>query len=154
MPVRASTRAIALHFGYSRPWVSRIFNSDAFQARLAERKKDLVDPTLLLSIDERLGALASRSLDILQDKLELLPAAQVKDIAEMSVKALGYGARQQNVNLQQNFVVAMPQKAASDTDWAAAHAGRLAAGKVVESDGAVTDVIARSPDLAELVQRV
>lgn len=128
-----SQNAIAHHFGYSVGWVSRIFNSDAFQARLAVRKGDLIDPSLALSIDERLRALASRSLDIVQEKLDQLPTLDTAFKAlELSTKALGYGARQQNVAVQQNFVVAMPAKSESAHAWANAHrAGGLGAGQPV-----------------------
>ena len=34
---------IAKYFGYTQAWVSRIMNSDAFLARLAQRKADLVE---------------------------------------------------------------------------------------------------------------
>lgn len=137
---------IAAHFGYTQAWVSRIFNSDAFQARLAVRKEDLVDPTILLTIDEKLKAIANKSLDILQEKLEVSNNPEfAKATAELSIKALGYGARQQNVNFQQNFVVAMPQKAASEAEWAAKHsmspAGTLAAPVGVSSE--VIDVVAK-----------
>ena len=120
---------MANHFGYTQPWVSRIMNSDAFQARLAERKTELVDPTIVATIDEKMRALASKSLDVVLDKLT---ASQSADLGlkalEITAKALGYGARQQNVNLQQNFVVALPQKAESDQAWAEAHGG----GKVID----------------------
>lgn len=113
---------IASHFGYTQAWVSRIFNSDAFQARLAVRKADVVDPALTLSIDEKLRALADKSLDVVLDKLTLSgnPDTALKAL-EITSKALGYGARQQNVQLQQNFVVALPAKAASAEEWAGAH---------------------------------
>lgn len=113
---------LAKNFGYTVPWVSRIMNSDAFQARLAERKSELVDPSLVASIDEKLRALASKSLDVVLEKLTVTQSAEMGLKAlEISSKALGYGARQQNLNVQQNFVVALPPKAASAADWAAAH---------------------------------
>lgn len=132
-----SQNTIAAHFGYSVGWVSRIFNSDAFQARLAQRKSDLVDPSLVLTIEEKLRALAGRSLDIVQEKLDQTPTFDnAFQVLELSTKALGYGARQQNVAVQQNFVVAMPAKAASATDWAAQHrANGLGAGSVVDVQG-------------------
>lgn len=113
---------LAAHFGYTQAWVSRIMNSDAFLARLAERKSDLVDPSIALTLDEKFKALASRSLDIVLEKLEVTknPDTALKAL-ELSSKALGYGARQQNLNVQQNFVVAMPQKVQSPEDWAAMH---------------------------------
>lgn len=109
---------IAQHFGYTQAWVSRVMNSDAFQARLAIRKADLVDPTLVLSIEEKLRALASKSLDVVMDKLELTNSADIGLKAlEVTTKALGYGARQQNLNVQQNFVVALPAKSESAKAW-------------------------------------
>jgi DNA-binding MarR family transcriptional regulator len=133
---------IAKHFGYTQAWVSRIFNSDAFQQRLAVRKHDLVDPSLALTLDERMKALASRSADILLEKLE---QSQSPDIAlktlELTTKALGYGARSQNLSVQQNFIVPMPAKAESATDWIAAHSpdlARLAPASTI-SDAKVVD---------------
>lgn len=117
-----SQAKLAQQFGYTQAWVSRVTNSDAFLARLAQRKADIVDPALSLSIDEKLRAVASKSLDVV---LEKLTATQSPDMAlkalETTTKALGYGARQQNLNVQQNFVVALPGKAASAQEWAAAH---------------------------------
>lgn len=117
-----SQGAIAQHFGYTQAWTSRVFNSDAFQARLAARKTEIVDPQLVLTIDEKLKALASKSLDVVLEKLTVTNSAEMGLKAlEITSKALGYGARQQNLNVQQNFVVALPPKAASAEDWAAAH---------------------------------
>ena len=119
-----SQGAIAQHFGYTQAWVSRVFNSDAFQARLAARKTEIVDPQLVLTIDEKLKALASKSLDIVLEKLTVTNSAEMGLKAlEITSKALGYGARQQNVNVQQNFVVALPQKAATADAWANRYAG-------------------------------
>lgn len=142
-----SQNAIAKHFGYTVPWVSRIFNSDAFQARLAERKSDLVDPLLLMSIDDRLSVIAKRSLDIVQEKLETSQSLDTAfKAAELSLKSLGYGARQANVSVQQNFVVAMPQKVENAQDWAAKHRAKGAGTTVEEA------IEVQSPDLARLIQ--
>ena len=107
------------------------------QARLAQRKADIVDPSLALSIEERLKGLASRSLDIVQEKLDQIPSFDnAFKVLELSTKALGYGARQQNVAVQQNFVVAMPTKVPDAQAWASQHrADGLGAG--------VTDVTVR-----------
>lgn len=117
-----SQGAIAAHFGYTQAWVSRIMNSDAFQARLAERKGELIDPTIVASLDEKLRALASKSLDVVLEKLTVTgnPDTALKAL-EVTTKALGYGARQQNLNVQQNFVVALPGKSESAELWAQAH---------------------------------
>jgi len=115
---------IARNFGYSQAWVSRIFNSDAFQARLALRKEELVDPTILASIEEKFKTLASKSLDVVIERLHMAPTT---DLAlkglEVAAKALGYGARQNNVNVQQNFVVALPSKVEDPDAWAKSHGG-------------------------------
>lgn len=115
---------LAKHFGYSQPWVSRIMNSDAFLARLAQRKAEIVDPQLTLSVDEKLRAVASKSLDKVLEKLDAAPSFD-QALAAVNVvsKALGYGARQSNLNLQANFVVAMPQKAESAAAWADKYGG-------------------------------
>ena len=117
-----SQNQIAAHFGYSVPWVSRVMNSDAFLTRLAIRKSDLVDPVISFSIEEKFKALADKSLDVVLEKLTITNSA---DLAlkglEIASKALGYGARQQNLNVQTNFVVALPGKADSAESWAAAH---------------------------------
>lgn len=114
---------LAKHFGYTEPWVSRIVNSDAFQARLAVRKSEMVDPTIVASVEEKLRHAASLSLDVVTEKLALTrnPDLAVK-VMDISAKALGYGARPTNVAVQQNFVVALPPKAKSAAEWAAAHA--------------------------------
>lgn len=101
-----SQDALAAMFGYSVPWISRIINSDAFLARLSERKHDLVDPAIALTLDEKFRSLAAQSLDVIQEKLFLTKNVDTAIKAlELSTKALGYGARQQNLNVQQNFVV-------------------------------------------------
>jgi hypothetical protein len=126
-----SQNEIGQHFGYTAAWVSRIFASDAFQARLAERKGDLVDPTIQASVEERMTGLVIQSMDILAEKLA---ATRNPDLAtkvfELSTKAAGYGARQQNLNVQNNFVVALPGKEENPDSWAEKHKGN-AAGKAV-----------------------
>ena len=117
-----SQNEIAATFGYTVPWVSRIMNSDAFQARLALRKEELLDPVIVASIEEKFRALASKSLDVVLDKLSVTNSAELGLKAlEISAKALGYGARQQNLSVQTNFVVALPAKAADAGSWASAH---------------------------------
>lgn len=114
-----SQNDLAKHYGYSVAWISRVVNSDAFNARLAERKDEVVDPTLRMSLDEKLKALANQSLEIVMDKLSKTqnPDTAIKAL-ELSTRALGYGAKQQNVAIQQNFVVALPSKIESATEWA------------------------------------
>ena len=86
---------LAAHFGYSAPWVSRIIASDAFQAQMASRREEIVDPAIKATLEERFRALVIQSLFILEEKLNK-PAAQVPDqvalrCVELGAKALGVG---------------------------------------------------------------
>mgnify|MGYP003429802526 CR=1 FL=1 len=89
--------ALATKFGYTAGWVSQIIASDAFQARLAERTGELVDPTIRATVEEKFRGIVIRSLEILKEKLDR-PTAQIPDnlalrSIELSSRALGYGAR-------------------------------------------------------------
>lgn len=91
-----SQNQLAAHFGYSPAWISTIITSDAFQALLAARRQELVDPELRLTLEERFRALTTQSLKVLQEKLAR-PADQVSDqlvlrAAELGAKSLGIGA--------------------------------------------------------------
>lgn len=83
----------AAMFGYSESWLSNILASGAFQARMAQRRAEIIDPGLAASVKERFEALVRRSLDVLMKKLD---ATQVSDqvairAAELGAKALGIG---------------------------------------------------------------
>ena len=114
---------LGLAFDYTEPWISRVIGSDAFQARLAERKAELVDPAIAASIENRIQGLAVQSLDILADKLQSGKSADLAlKVAEMTTKSLGFGARDRSGGVvNNNFVVALPEKAQSAAAWAEAH---------------------------------
>lgn len=117
-----SQNEIATHFGYSVGWVSQVFCSDAFQARLADRRNEIVNPVLTASVEDRIANLAGKSLDVLQKKLEATNSADLAiKCLEITTRARGYGARSQNINVQTNFVVALPAKAESAEAWAMAN---------------------------------
>ena len=85
---------LAEMFGFSLGWVSRVIASDAFQARLEERKSIIVDPDLARQMNERLESLAHQSLEIVARKLEATDSATYAlEALGLSSKALGYGAR-------------------------------------------------------------
>jgi len=109
---------LAEYFGYSVGWISRIFCSDAFQARLAQRRGEIVTPGLLSTFEERLKLLATNSIELVLAKLEekefdpvtgqMKLSADIGTIfkaLEISTKSLGYGARQTNVAIQNNLTV-------------------------------------------------
>ena len=116
-----SQNELALQFGFTVPWVSTVVNSDAFQARLAARKTELVDPVIIKELDERISELANISLSVVQEKLlaSRNPDLAIKTL-ELTTKALGFGARpEKNATINQSFVVMMPQKTADADEWAA-----------------------------------
>jgi hypothetical protein len=122
-----SQNDIALYFNYSVGWVSRVMGSDAFQARLASRKDEVVTPEIRENLENRMAALADQSLDVLQQKLKATgnPDLAVKTL-ELSTKALGMGARPQNAVQNNTFVVALPPKVADEKTWAAQARGEPA----------------------------
>lgn len=88
---------LALIYGYSTSWVCQIMSSDAFQARLHERREQITDPTIRATMKERFDALVLRSMEILQEKLNK-PSDKVADqlvlqTLGLASKAAGYGAR-------------------------------------------------------------
>lgn len=88
---------IAEQFGYTPAWVSTIFTSDAFQARLAQRRAELVDPALIATIEHKFKAMAHRSAEILMEKLNN-PIEKISDqlalqAFQISTRAAGFGVR-------------------------------------------------------------
>ena len=113
---------IASHFGYTQPWVSRVINSDAFNARLAERKDEVIDPAIKLSLEEKFRSITDASLDIVLTKLHATQSAELAlKVLDISTKAMSYGARNAAPVVQNTFVVALPQKAKSASEWASDH---------------------------------
>ena len=103
---------LAAHFGYTEAWISRCTCSDAFQARLAERRTEICNPALIATFEERLKGLAMQSLEAVCEKLNqrdadtgLVDPAYALKALELSTKSLGYGARQTNVAIQNNMSV-------------------------------------------------
>jgi hypothetical protein len=92
-----SQNQIAKQMGYSASWVSTVMSSDAFQARLHERAKDIIDPTLRLTVEEHFKGMLRRSIEILNHKLSKPPDEISPQLAlrtfELASRAAGYGAR-------------------------------------------------------------
>lgn len=106
-------RMLAKHFGYSDTWVCMLIQSDAFQAKLAERRDEILDPGIRANIEERFRALAQHSLDRLHAKLENPNASDnlVLRSAELAAKALGLGARTPQVATNVQVAIVVPPKA-------------------------------------------
>jgi hypothetical protein len=84
---------LAAAFGYTQTWVSLILSSDSFRIRLEDRRTELVDPTIRSTIEERFRALAVKSLEVLQKKLENPNVSDNLAIqaASLASKSLGLG---------------------------------------------------------------
>lgn len=83
---------LAVMFDKTPGWISTIINSDAFQQRLEERRDEVVDPTLRISLRERFRALTTDSLKELQERLANNPSDNLLlKAADMGAKALGLG---------------------------------------------------------------
>jgi len=94
--------ALAALFGYTPGWVSQVISSDAFKARLEQRKEELVDPRIRMTLNEKFQAAVNTSLDKLQEKLA---APQVSDelllqSIALGAKALGLGGNRAPVLVQ------------------------------------------------------
>lgn len=88
-------KELAGYFGHTPSWVSMVVNSDAFQAKLAERRDEVLNPEVKASIEERFKVLAKNSLERLNSKLENPNASDnlVLRSVELAAKALGLGVR-------------------------------------------------------------
>lgn len=103
-----SQNELALVFGYTAGWVSQIIASDAFQMRLAERKDELIDPTIRATVELRFRALVIRSQELLLEMLNKpthqIPANLVIKTLEVSSKAAGFGAKPPEVQPGEDVV--------------------------------------------------
>lgn len=127
---------IGAAFKRSTNWAYQITASSAFKRKLAERKEALIDPFIARTITDRFEALSNRALDILQERIEddECDNATILKALDIAAKGLGYGGNSKlsNTNIQQNFVVALPQQAQSEEQWAK---GR---GNLIEMDRQIT----------------
>lgn len=132
---------LAEYFGMTEGWVSRVIGSDAFQLRLAQRKEDVISPEIKQNLEQRVQGLALTSLQKLQDKIDanLVPVDGLIKTLELSTKALGMGARQANIQQQNNYVVALPPKVENETDWA--KQAQASARELAERSKAARDAI-------------
>lgn len=109
---------LAKQFGYTQGWVCRVMSSDAFKERLAKRKGELVDPIIAQSVEEKLTAVVSRAADIILDKLDATPDANLAIKAiDVAARAAGFGAKQGGVQVNTQFVVHMPTKSTDAASW-------------------------------------
>ena len=88
---------LAALFSYSANWIRRILASDSFQARLAERKAALIDPSITRRLDQRFRALAVQSTQVLQERMDAEEGASlaldVLSVATTAMKAAAKGGQ-------------------------------------------------------------
>ena len=116
---RATRYELARRFGRGHAWIGQVMSSNMFQARLAERRAEILDPVLVATVEERLEAVARAATDVLLEA-QLTPDQAIKALAE-AVKGLGLGGAK-GPAIVQNFVAVVPQKAESFEEWARDHA--------------------------------
>ena len=116
-----SQNALAEEFGYSAAWISIVVNSDAFQTRLAERKKELVDPVIALALEERLKGLAARSIEILMKRMEMEDTPHAAAVAikalPVAISGLGLGQQKQAQVANNLYIVQAPPRAPDSQTW-------------------------------------
>lgn len=106
---------IAAHFDVTPVGLSYVTNSDMFKMFFRKRKKnmeDTVDQSAMERLRGKLGGLAERTLDVLDEKIQAeranLGIEAVRETADMALKALGFSAPRSNgpqtpaINLQVN----------------------------------------------------
>lgn len=81
-------------FGYSAGWIQRVCGSDAFQARLAERKAQLIDPHVARSLNERLRGVAIKAIDIIDGNLSKEEAGAGYALEALGVATSGMAGSQ------------------------------------------------------------
>jgi hypothetical protein len=135
----------AAYFGYTQSWVSIIESSDAFRARLEVRKEELVDPTIRATIEERFRALATKSLEVLQKKLESPNVSDNLAIQAASLAAKSLGLGQGN---QQQVVAPPPDRLERLGGRLLALLGERAVQANASLDQAIVDVPSRTLDPA------
>lgn len=124
-----TTTELAEIYEVTASWISIVINCDAFKVAYADRKAELINPALTATLNERYGALAAKSVEVLLEKLHR-PIEQVSD--KLALEAAALGARTMGVGEQKS-----PGVAAADHLAALAH--RLIdlnrpAGQVVEGE--------------------
>lgn len=88
---------LSAHTGYTRSWLSTLMASDLFQAELAARREQIIDPMMKATLEEQARGLFARSIEVLREKFDQ-PARLISDQLALqgfsaTARALGYGNR-------------------------------------------------------------
>jgi hypothetical protein len=103
-----SNEELALTFVYTASWISTVVVSDIFQAKLAARREQIIDPELRTSVRTQFKGLLERSMEILRHKMDK-PAGEVPDqlavqVAKMASTSLGFGVKETKVSVQETHL--------------------------------------------------
>jgi len=84
---------LAKYFGKPEGWFSSVLASERFQQALDPYRANLPDPSLTATMEERVKAMAIRSMDVLLNKMDSKEASDllVLKAAELGIKGLGMG---------------------------------------------------------------
>ena len=109
---RASLAEISIYFNATPSWISIVKNSDAFQEMWAQRRNEHFN-RVSINVSERITALAEVTVDALTVKMEkaiqtdTATIDQLKEVGDMALKALGFGAKHNNsISIQNNATTA------------------------------------------------
>jgi hypothetical protein len=92
-PGKGQMAKAAMHFGVTRPWLSTLVHTDAFQAHL-RNKQDEVFGQVIMPLKDKLAGVADIALDRLADKLEVEGDTRIlADTADKLLNRLGYGPK-------------------------------------------------------------
>lgn len=114
-------REIAAKLGKTEAWLSILINNDAFRAKYAERKGELVDPEIAARVEERLTAVTNKASEELLKRLSVAPGAfSVKELNQTlasSTRALGMGVAKAPAVQQTLYVIPAPTERHSVESW-------------------------------------
>jgi hypothetical protein len=113
---------IAAALGKTQAWLSILVNSDAFRAKYAARKAELVDPYISEGAETRLRAVVSEAANELLERITLAPkAVSTKDLTAVvgaASRALGMGAGAAGPSFQQTlYVIPAPTAPRTVEEW-------------------------------------
>lgn len=108
-------------FGFSVQQTYKILASDMFRSRVLERKREIIDPTLVLSVEETLGSLLEQAAECVSQGLiagDRRMAVRVLDTIGRYMAGVKQAGNGPTIN---NYVAVVPSKAGSAVEWVNAH---------------------------------
>lgn len=115
---------LAALFGYTPAWVCNVMSSDSWKEALAKRKGEIVDPTLMMEMEEKLRAACDKSLEVIIERLEETKNAnQAIRALDITTRALGYGAKPAGpvVHVGTQYVAVVPAVSRNSKEWVEQH---------------------------------